>query len=170
MADNGIDVIPPKRNRKNILQFLKKIEQRNQELRDSTPVSFEVSLEETLRRVNNIATHDFMVVIIGHFHRYSPKVSRYVTQIATHNDVILMKVYDPMEQNLPNTKFIAGNRTHQIALNGSDKKIREVYNEGFNKDFYNFQDEMRKHKVPIFMFDTTEDVDSQLKNVFKRKE
>lgn len=169
LADEGIDVLMPKRNRKNILQFLKTLVQRNQELENSTPLPFENVLEETLRRVNNIATHDFMVVIIGHFHRYSPKVIKYISQLSTHNDIVLMKVYDPMEQVLPQTKFIAGNRIHQISVNGSDKALSEVYSEGFNQDFYSFQEEMRKHRIPILMFDTTEDVDVQLKQVFKKK-
>ena len=68
-ADNGIDIVYPKRDRKNILRFLEKIVLRNRELVDSKPVEFEKALAETLAKVKNIVTHDFLVVIISDFQR-----------------------------------------------------------------------------------------------------
>ncbi|MFV0377736.1 MAG: DUF58 domain-containing protein [Mangrovibacterium sp.] len=166
-ADNGIDVIAPKRDRKTILHFLEKIAQRNQELQSSTPVVFENALAETVQRVKNIATHDFMVVLISDFHRYSPRVIKSIHQIAAHNDVMLIKVFDPLEQSLPGTKFIAGNRTHQIAIDGSNKTIRSNYTKGFDSDFYLFQEEMKKRGIPVFTVDTVNPIDQQLKDLFK---
>ncbi|MFV0507331.1 MAG: DUF58 domain-containing protein [Bacteroidales bacterium] len=161
LSDEGTDVLLPKRGRKNILQFLKKLTQCNQGLENSAPISFENVTEDALRQVNNIVSHDFTVVIIGHFQHYSPKIIKYITQLSAHNDVILMKVYDPMEQVLPKVKFIAGNRTHQIAVNGKDKHISDVYSDGFTRDFSQFQEEMRKHRVPIYTFSTAEDLFSK---------
>jgi len=103
-ADNGIDIVYPKRDRKNILRFLEKIVTRNRELIDSKPIEFDKALAETLAKVKNIVTHDFLVVIISDFQRYRPELIKFITRISRHNDVILAKVYVPMEKSIPKKK------------------------------------------------------------------
>jgi len=166
-ADNGIDVILPKRDRRNILRFLEKIITRNRELNDATPVKFEVSLHETMRKIRNIVTHDFLVVIISDFHRYSPDVIKFIAQTAQHNDVLLAKITDPMEQNIPDTKFIAGDFETQIAIDGTNKKLRKQFEEGFENDYTDFQSQMKKHRVPVFMINTIDPLEEQIKDIFK---
>lgn len=166
-ADRGIDVLLPKRDRRNILRFLEKIVQRNHELEHSAPISFEESLHETMRKIRNIVTHDFLVVIISDFHRYAPEVIKFISQVAQHNDVILAKIYDPLEKDIPDTKFVAGDVDTQITVDGTSKTIRSRFDEGFESDFQSFQDLMKKHRIPVFSIHTSEPLDQQIKEVFK---
>lgn len=169
-ADNGIDIVQPKRDRRNILRFLEKIVSRNHELADSTPIDFENSLIEVTKKVRNIVTHDYLVIVISDFQRYSPEVIRFISQTAQHNDVVLVKVYDPLERDLPETKFVAGDLETQVTIDGKKRKLRESFQEGFDKDYQSFFAQMRKHRVPLFSIDTVEPVESQLKNLFKRSQ
>jgi uncharacterized protein (DUF58 family) len=166
-ADKGIDVLPPKRDRRNILRFLEKIVERNHELADSAPVPFEAALRETMQKIRNIVTHDFLVVIISDFHRYSPEVIKFISQVAQHNDVILAKITDPMEKDIPGTKFIAGDADTQITVDGTSKNIRSRFADGFESDLNTFQNQMKKHRIPVFTINTTEALDQQIKDVFK---
>ena len=166
-ADKGIDVLLPKRDRRNILRFLEKIVQRNHELEHSPPVPFETALRETMQKIRNIVTHDFLVVIISDFHRYSPEVIKFISQVAQHNDVILAKITDPMEKDIPDTKFIAGDLETQITVDGTSKKIKTRFAEGFESDLQSFQNQMKKHRIPVFNIITTEPLDQQIKDVFK---
>jgi len=168
-ADNGIDIIFPKRDRRNIFRFLEKIAERNHELAKSPSIRFEEALKETVNRIKNIVTHDFLVVIISDFMRYSPDVVRFISRMARHNDVILAKVFDPMEQVIPKTKFVAGNEKLQINVDGSDRKIRNEFEEGFDKDYKQFEAVMKKHRVPILKINTIEPVEQQLKEVLTGK-
>ena len=70
-ADNGIDFVLPKRNKKNALQFLEKIVERNHQLKDSNPVIFEEALKETFIKIKNIVTHDYLIIIISEFFKIS---------------------------------------------------------------------------------------------------
>jgi uncharacterized protein (DUF58 family) len=166
-ADNGTDVILPKRDRRNIIRLLERIVSRNHELLYSRPIKFEEALRETVIKASNIVTHDFLVVIISDFHRYSPEVIKYISQIAQHNDVILVKIFDPMERDIPNTKFIAGDHETQITVDGTSNKLRTRFQEGFENDYQSFQSLMKKHRVPVFTINTTEPIDQQIKDVFK---
>jgi uncharacterized protein (DUF58 family) len=167
-ADQGIDVLLPKRDRRNILRLLEKIVQRNRELGHSAPVQFEESIHEVMGKIRNIVTHDFLVVIISDFHRYSPKVIKFISQIAQHNDVIIAKITDPMEKEIPNEKFIAGDVQTQITVDGTSRKIRTRFFEGFESDLQSFQNQMKKNRIPVFTIDTTHPLDQQIKDIFKR--
>lgn len=166
-ADKGIDIIYPKRDRKNILRFLEKIVTRNQELIDSEPIEFDKALNAVLSKVKNIVTHDFLVVIISDFHRYNPDIIKFISRLSLHNDVILTKVYDPMEKMIPESKIIAGDKNHQLLLDGEEKKLRDRFKNAFTDDFEKFKEQMKKHRIPVISVDTVTDTDMQLKEIFK---
>ena len=167
-ADQGIDYILPKRDRKNILRFLEKVVARNRELKDSAPVAFEESLQKVTRRIMNVVSHDYLVVIISDFYRYSPQTIKAISLLAYHNDVILAKIMDPMEKNIPATNFIAGDRENQINVKGISAELRDKFQSGFEKDVKSFEAEMRKKRIPLFMLNTIDPVDRQLKDLFKK--
>lgn len=167
-ADKGIDVIFPKRDRKNILRFLEKIVQRNRELADSDPMEFDKALSVTLGKVKNIVTHDFLVILISDFHRYSPELIKFLTRISLHNDLILAKVYDPLERDIPKTKLIAGDSKKQLELDGNNAVLRDKFEQVFDADFERFKEHMKKHRIPVISINTTEDTDKQLKEILKR--
>jgi len=166
-ADNGIDIVFPKRDRRNILRFLEKVVSRNRELAESTPEKFEDELKEVAQKIRNIVTHDFLVITIGDFHRYHPKVTKFINQIAQHNDVILAKVTDPMERDIPATNFVIGDEKTQATIEGKSQKLREKFSSGYDQDLLDFESQMKKHRIPVFSVDTIQPVDQQIKDVFK---
>lgn len=168
-ADNGIDIVYPKRDKRNILRFLEKIVERNHELEDSDPVAFEVALKEVFARIVNIVSHDFLIVIISDFMRYSPEVIKFMTRLSYHNDVIAIKVFDPLERDIPATKWIAGDSTRQVMVDGSDKKMRHQFAKGFDDDVNQFEAQLSKAKIPLFRIDTINPVDQQIKEILTGK-
>ena len=166
-ADKGTDIIFPKRDRKNMLRFFEKIVQRNHELAESNFSHSEEALHDVIKKVRNIVTHDFLVIVISDFIRYSPKVIKFITEIAHHNDLILAKVTDPMEKEIPDTKFVMGDSETQISVNGDSKAIRDTFKTGYEKELLSFKEEMNKHRVPVLTINTVDPVDEQLKEYLK---
>ena len=166
-ADDGLDIVFPKRDRKNMLRFLERIVVRNRNLQNTEPLNFEKAVKEIFLKVMNIVTHDFLVIIISDFHRYSPEVIKNITYISQHNDVVLLKVYDPMERDIPRTKIIAGNLEKQVVVDGGKKAVKENFEKGFDKDFEKFQGQMKKRRIPLILIDTLTAVDMQLKEILK---
>ncbi len=167
IADNGIDIIFPKRDRKNILRFFEKIVTRNHQLENSAPIQFESAIKEAYAKIRNIVTHDFLIVIISDFLRYSPQTIKNISSLAQHNDVILAKVFDPLERDIPSTKLIAGDEEKQVLIDGQSKKIQQRFLDGFEQDYISFESQMKKHRIPLLKFDTVTDVDEQLKDILK---
>jgi len=120
-------------------------------------------------KIRNIVTHDFLIIIVSDFQRYSPEVVKNIIQLAQHNDVILSKVYDPMEREIPATTLIAGDGDKQLVIDGTNKQIKQNFESGFDADFSKFSSKMKKHRIPIIMVDTVTNVDEQLKETLKGK-
>lgn len=168
-ADNGIDIISPKRNRKNILRFFEHIVQRNHELIDSESVNHAEASSVVFKKIRNIVTHDFLIVVISDFRRYSKDVIKNIAQMAQNNDVILAKVFDPMEREIPKTKLVIGDTKKQLNVDGKNRSIQQEFSKGFDTDFQNFENEMKKHRIPVLKFDTVQPIDDQLKNMLSNK-
>ena len=166
-ADDGLDIIFPKRDKRNILRFLDRIVMRNRNLHNTTAVDIDAALKEVFQKIRNIVTHDFLVIIISDFHRYSPEVIKNITYTSQHNDVVLFKVYDPIEREIPTTKMIAGDTEKQVIVDGSKKAIREKFEKGFDTDYESFEAQMKKRRIPLILVDTVTDVDKQLKEILK---
>ena len=166
-GDKGTDIVLPKRNRKNILFFLEKLSKRNKELIDSKPEGFENRLNAVFSKIRNVVTHDFLVVIISDFHRYSEEVVKQISYLSAHNDVVLAKVYDPMERDLIPAKFIGGDTQKQLSIDGLNTTLKKEFQKGFDKEYTKFEAEMRKHRVPIFKINTVEDVSTQIRGILK---
>jgi len=166
-ADDGLDIVFPKRDRRNILRFLERIVTRNRNLENTQPVNFEVAQKEVFQKIRNIVSHDFLVIIISDFHRYSPEVIKNITYTSQHNDVVLFKVYDPMERQIPTVKMIVGDAEKQVLVDGTRKSIKEKFEQGFNADYESFETQMKKRRIPLILVDTVTDVDQQLKEILK---
>lgn len=164
-ADNGVDVVFPKRDRKNIFRFFEQIVQRNKELESSEPVKFDEALKDVFAKVRNIISHDFLILIISDFHRYSPEIMKELAYMSRHNDVVLAKVFDPLERDIPNAKIVAGSENFQSILKGNLRKIRARFQIGFDDEYQQFEAQMKKYRIPLFKIDTVEAIDMQLKEI-----
>jgi uncharacterized protein (DUF58 family) len=167
-ADKGVDIVPPKRDRRNILRFFERIVQRNQELLEGEELNFEMAFKEAAAKIRNIVTHDYLVVFISDFYRYSPETVRYLSIMAQHNDVVVAKIYDPMERELPEMNFIAGDENRQLNVKGQDRHIREKFATGFNSEYEDFKVKLKKHRIPTFLIDTVQPLEDQIKEYFKK--
>lgn len=166
-ADDGLDIVFPKRDRKNILRFLERIVARNRNLHNTKAINFEEAIKEVFLKIRNIVTHDFLVIIISDFQRYSPEVIKNITYTSQHNDVVLFKVFDPMEREIPTTKLVAGDDKNQIVVDGNNKEIKAKFEKGFDADYESFEAQMKKRRIPLILVDTVRDVDQQLKEILK---
>ena len=166
-TENEADVVLPKRNRKNTLHFLERIVKHNQSLHAKQKGDREKVLADAINKVQNIVTHDYLVIVISDFIHYSENVIKYLSRLSQHNDVLLVKVFDPLERDLPKEKVIIGDGDKQIAVDGKKKRMQQKFQDGFDTDLNKFQTAMMKYRIPMIQLNTIEDVDVQLKTVFR---
>ena len=167
ISDDKVDIVYPKRDRKNILLFLEKLVQQNRALSESSEGDMDLRVQDTFQKIRNLVTHDFLIVIISDFQRYDEKVIKNISYMAQHNDVILAKIFDPMEQNIPETEIIATDGEMQLLVEGQNSKVRKKAKDLFDNDFADFEETMKKYRIPVFKLNTVEPIEKQLEEVFK---
>ncbi len=160
------DVVTPKRDARNIIYFLQKIVEANQSIYEQKSFDFEDSLTDVIAKINNIVSHDFTVFIISDFHRYHESVLKYLSQLSLHNDLVLIKVLDPLEEQIPNEKIVVTDRTYQVNLNGRNKHLKDKLRTDFKTDYQNFKSELEKYGINIFSINTTTPIEEQLIEIF----
>lgn len=168
-GNNNSEIILPKRDRKNIMLFLHKIEEMNHELKNAQNIEFSSALKNAIIKINNIVTHDFLVLIISDFMRYHPDTIKSIISLAKHNNIMLAKITDPIETFLPEEKIIAGNSSKQILLNGKSSHESRNYSSLYHSRLQEFENKMKQYRIPLLNFNTYEEVDSQLKEILKSK-
>jgi uncharacterized protein (DUF58 family) len=165
-SGDSYDVVTPKRDHRNIIYFLQKIVEANNNIYQTKDFDFENALGEIVGKLNNIITHDYLVFIISDFHRYSDSVVSYLSQLSLHNDLILIKVYDEMEVKIPAEKLVITNTSHQINLEGKNKKLVEDLKSDFDTNYKKFKSELEKYEITIFDINTAEPVEDQILKTF----
>jgi uncharacterized protein (DUF58 family) len=168
-SGENYELIPPKRDQKNILFFLQKIIDANQRIYESKEFDFHDSLNEIISKLHHIITHDYLVFIISDFYRYSDSVIQYLSQLSLHNDLILIKVFDEMESKFPHDRMTISNRKKQIIIDGKNKKLNKELNSDFDTNYKNFKSEIEKYEIGIFKINTSEPVEDQMMKVFAGK-
>ena len=160
------DLVTPKRDTKNIIHFLQKIVLANEHIYDQKPFDFELSLTEIMSRLHHIITHDYLVFIISDFHRYNDTVLQYINQLALHNDVVLIKVYDPLEKELPSKKIVLSDKERQISINGKNKNLQKELQADFETNYKTFKSKLGALGTTIFKINTVDAVEDQLMELF----
>ena len=159
------EVITPKRDARNIIQFLQQIVTANKEIYQAKAFDFEESLPDLFGKLHHIITHDFLVFVISDFHRYNESVIKNLAQLALHNDVVAIKVYDKLEQQMPSEKMVVSNQTHQVNIDGKNKKLATDLSSDFDENYAQFKSDLEKHKIHVFKVNTSESVESQILNL-----
>lgn len=95
--DTDIQEFVPKRSQRTVYAFLESVVERNQALHADKQVTPEPGgLNRVLQSVRRIAYHDHLVLVFSDFDGIDDTTRRRLSGIATHNDVLLFLVHDPL--------------------------------------------------------------------------
>jgi len=169
--ENGCKVFAPQRSRKVILQYLQQLVEESQHLANINKKIQPKNelLEKTLRRTLNMATHDYLIIVISDFYEMSAKSKKNLIQLSKHNDVILARITDPLEEKLPNEKLVLSDGDLQLLWETGKKHSSKKYENSYNETKTAFFREMEKYGVPVMQLNTVDAIDIQLKSLFKNK-
>lgn len=157
--------IKPGRHRAKVLQLLKNIEGFNQQLNrvtKSTPES--ASLNKVLRDAKRLVTHDHLVIVISDMAGWNNDSLKSLSQIAQHNDVIVVQVLDPMERQLPNKSgLIFSDGLLQLDVDANNNKIRNKFSQLQRQNKNLLQSELNKRGIHRFSMVTNVPTIDQLR-------
>ncbi len=169
--ENECKVFSPQRSRKSVLQYLQKLVEESAELAKGkrTIIPKEKILENALLRTVSIATHDYLIMVNSDFFNLSSESKKHLIQLGKHNDVILARITDPLEEKLPKNKLVLSDGNLQLLWDSGRKNSAKNYEENFTEYQKSFFADMEKYGIPVMQMNTIEAIDVQIKSLFKSK-
>ncbi|MDB4583472.1 DUF58 domain-containing protein [Draconibacterium sp.] len=169
--NEGCKVFAPQRSRKVVLQYLQQLVEETQNLahRNKKIQPKAEVLENALRRTLSIATHDYLIIVISDFYDISPKAKKHLIQLSKHNDVILARITDPLEEKLPKQKLVLSDGDLQLLWEAGKKQSGKKYENSYSETKASFFQNMEKYGIPVMQLSTVDPIDIQLKSLFKSK-
>lgn len=163
--DQGIESFAPLRSRKRIEALCSSIARQNQFLEASNPDSEgEDRLDKVLQHCLNLAGHDHLICIVSDFAGASDRTLQLMRQLAAHNDVIAMQVYDPLALKLPaKGRLLITQGELQVELAVERQHVHRPLGDYLSGRIKDVATLLRRSQVPLMMFSTAEDAQQQLR-------
>jgi uncharacterized protein (DUF58 family) len=118
----------PQRSTLALMHILQKLSQNTSRTPPDEDPAEDRSLNDALGRLRRVTRPGSMLLMISDFRGMDYQSEAHMYQLAKHNDVILVYVYDPIEAQLPPAGYYRISDSHATkAIDTSDKGMREEY-------------------------------------------
>ena len=164
-ADGSSAEIKPHRSHRNVMRILGLARDFNHRLSaDVKELSDPVALNRALARVLRIVTHDYLVILISDLDGADATTRAHVTQLRRHNDVLIVRVLDPLEAELPDLGQVVVSDGHmQIEADTSDLDLRTRYAAHHRELSQRIESLALRYDVPTLTLWTDRDVPEQVR-------
>ncbi len=162
-TDDEVVQIRPHRSRKNVLRICHELVKRNTNLSARSSAANPSLLNKALRQALTTAKHDHLVVLITDYYGDNPATHRLVTNLATHNDVLGLMVYDPLGIRMPPAEHLAATDGQQRLTFRSTERFNERFRKAFEDRAAHVQRQLRGSRIPMLPICSQESVVDQLR-------
>lgn len=166
-GDDVIHEIRPQRTRNAVLAFASRIADQNKRLCADYPSTAQADmLNSVLDRVDLLAQHDCLIVVISDFDGHDDTTQHRLLHMANRNDVLCLLVYDPFLLNLPRhgALVVSGGRG-QVELAFSQPSLRGAINEFARMRGRELLDWQQKLGLPMLPVSAAEKTAPQLRHL-----
>jgi uncharacterized protein (DUF58 family) len=163
--EQRIDSIAPLRSRQRIQALCNCIARQNQALHAGNPDSEgDDRLDQVLQRCLALAGHDHLLCIISDFAGAGPRTLQLMRQLAAHNDVIALQVYDPLALKLPEKgRLLITQGQLQLELAVERRQVHQPLGDFLRGRLKDVAALLRRSQVPLLMISTAEEAAQQLR-------
>lgn len=162
--DSECQTIRPQRSQAGVLQILQAILHKNHALRaDDKSRPAPQMLNQALQQVQRLAKHDCLVTVITDGQGNDAETSKLLSEIAHHNDVLVIFVFDPVEANLPDAgTLIVSDGSRYLAFDSRHSSTRNRYQEEFTEHRAAARQYLLTRETPVLPLSTAEDTLQQV--------
>jgi uncharacterized protein (DUF58 family) len=155
----------PRRGKQNVLRMLQVLAELARPV-DISPAE-QATLEAALKRIQRIAHPGSLVCIISDFRGLDAAAESRLVQIARHNEIILVQIYDWLETQLPDKgQYSLGTNNKIVSFNASNKKFKTAYMHRYQSRVEKLQQLSRRYGMTWLQCGTDESPLNVLRQVY----
>jgi len=162
---NEADVahLAPHRSQTQVLRLLEAVARFNQALASGGPASGAVTLDHALEAAWRRATHDHLVVLISDLAGAGDQTRRLATELAAHNDLLVIAIYDPLGACLePLPGMWADADGERVAL-PLEAGFRAAFRRTFTQALDRWREVFQALRIPVLPLSNAESPADQLR-------
>ncbi len=148
----------PARGKSASLHFIKQLAQHSAWNNDINTTENIKSAADSLGRLQRVSKPGSLIFLISDFRNIDDLSWSQISKLSRNSDVILISVYDPLEQQLPPAgNYKISNGETELNLNTYNKKQREEYQQRFLSQQMQLQNNSRKMGMHFLNISTADD-------------
>ena len=123
-----------------------------------------------LLRINRVTRPGSLVCLISDFRDLDTRTENHLTSLARHNDLILVRLFDPLEAELPRAGwYTVSDGRRFVAIDSADRARRLAHREHYLAQRARLEQICRRHGIHLFQCATNDDLPGILKNSLGRQ-
>ena len=166
-ADEHIE-IKPRRGKNSVLDFIgrctkHKAWHKTEKTGHTNSQNKDRNMATAVSRLQKVTHPGSLIFMISDFHHMDEKAFAHLASIARNNDIVLINISDPIEQDLPasgNYRITDGE--NELQIRATDKKIRRDYHQHYLTQNELLEKFCRQHRIHIIPISTSGDAFEQL--------
>lgn len=164
--ENEIVEIRPHRSQTRVLRLLHEVVRLNQMLASPRPPTGEVTINQAVEGALRLAKHDHLIVLMSDLDGADAETERLATELAPHNDLLIVAVYDPLGASLQgHPGMMAADRGGRLEI-PSGAAFADAFQQAFSRRLDEWTEIFRALRVPVLPISTVEPVADQLRALF----
>lgn len=160
-SENGHTELRPKRGKPPLLHLLQQLVAQPAWLKHivaSDPLASEQALNQSLTRLRSVAQPGSLIILLSDFAHLNGHGSTKLAQLARHNELVLVDIHDPMEQELPPPgQYRLSDGENFMTLATANNRLRERYHSRFVQQQEELQQLCRRHKMTLLPLGTADE-------------
>lgn len=123
-----------------------------------------IPFSDTLLRLRHLARHGCLVILISDFNGLDANAEQHLGALAQHNEVLAIRIFDPLEAELPPPGHYAFSDGRQIQdVWTADPALRQRYREQFTTRSEHLATFCRQHGIRWLSISTEQDAGVELR-------
>ena len=142
----------PKRSRKTLMHWLNQTEVMNRKLRQASVSSIDAQngLARTLRHTRRVAHPGTQLFLISDFNHVNEESGQHLAQLARHNELMAIKVNDPLEQELPTPDhYRITDGMHNLSVNTARPQLRQQFHQQYLTHHEQLKQMLSRYRIPL---------------------
>jgi uncharacterized protein (DUF58 family) len=171
MADHALDEVRPRARQAAIGPLFEALVRRNRDLKADAPYPTNpAQLNVALAKAVRLLPHDGLLTIISDAAGADAETVRLVTEITTHNDVLMVFVSDPLEAALPEVgRAVVAEADRRVEIDSTSRRLRREFSAAFAERRSAIEHFSRHRAIPVLPLSTARDTTEQFHELLGRR-
>jgi len=170
-SEQGHQELRPRNDDRTTLRLIGLLADYSQQLpHSSLPEQRREAARNALLRINRVTRPGSLIFLISDFRDLDVHSENHLTSLARHNDLVLFRLFDPLEAELPRAGWYSvSDGKRFVAIDSTDRARLLAHREQYLMQQAHLEQICRRHGIHLFQCSTNEDLPAILKNGLGRQ-